>query len=208
MNYYIYQITNNVNGKIYVGKHKTKDLNDNYFGSGKLLKRAIKKHGLENFTKEILFTFDSEEELNDKEKELVTEEFCLRDDTYNLCVGGQGGFSYINREGRNQWPTKRGSGKVILDGFKNKWDSDEEFRSLIRRNALKNLERNRKNGLNGFRGKTHSDETKQKMSQIKSKQGIGANNSQFGTCWITNGTINRKIPKHDPLPDGFTRGRC
>ncbi len=98
MNYYIYQITNNVNGKIYIGKHKTKDLNDGYFGSGKLLKRAIEKYGKENFTKEILFTFDSEEELNAKEGELVTEDFCLLDSNYNLCVGGQGGFSYINRE--------------------------------------------------------------------------------------------------------------
>lgn len=205
--YHIYQITNNVNGKIYIGKHKTKNLNDNYFGSGKLLKRAIEKHGKENFTKEILFTFDSEEELNTKEKELVTEEFCLREDTYNLCVGGQGGFSYVNREGLNQWPNKRGNATAILNGFKSKWDSDESFRSLIRRNALKNLEQNRKNGLNGFRGKKHTEETKQRMSQTKSNQNTGPNNSQYGTCWITNGLVNRKISKCDPIPEGFIRGR-
>ncbi len=96
MKYTIYKITNKVNGKIYIGKHQTKDLTDNYMGSGKMLRRAQSKYGLENFVREILHVFDTEEEMNAKEAELVTEEFCMQEDTYNICVGGQGGFSYIN----------------------------------------------------------------------------------------------------------------
>ena len=101
MFYYVYQITNLVNDKIYIGVHKTSDLNDGYMGSGKLIKRAIEKHGLENFKKEILNFFDSYSAALEKEKEIVTDEFLLREDTYNVRRGGTGGFDYINKNGLN-----------------------------------------------------------------------------------------------------------
>ena len=92
MFYTIYQITNTINDKIYVGKHMTLDLNDGYMGSGTLIKRAIEKYGIDFFKKEIIHVFENEDDMNLKERELVTEEFCNREDTYNLCVGGKGGF--------------------------------------------------------------------------------------------------------------------
>lgn len=96
---YLYQITNLVNGKIYVGVHITNDLEDGYMGFGNVIKRAIKKHGLSNFKKDILEFFDSEEEMYAREKEVVTEEFLSRNDVYNLRRGGQGGFDFINKNG-------------------------------------------------------------------------------------------------------------
>jgi hypothetical protein len=95
MFYTVYQITNQINGRTYIGKHMTEDLNDGYMGSGKLLLQAIKKYGSANFSKEICFVFDNEYDMNQKEKELVV----VSRATYNLCEGGKGDFSYINRLG-------------------------------------------------------------------------------------------------------------
>ena len=90
--YTVYKITNKINGKIYIGLHKTDDLNDGYMGSGKSLRIHQKKFGLENFEKEILFVFNNPEEMIAKEEELVNEEFVARTDTYNRMKGGVGGW--------------------------------------------------------------------------------------------------------------------
>lgn len=96
--YTVYKITNKINNKFYIGKHKTQNLNDGYMGSGKLIKAAILKYGIENFTKEILFVFDNEQEMNVTEEQLVT----IAENSYNLCPGGQGGFGFINTNKLNQ----------------------------------------------------------------------------------------------------------
>ena len=99
MHYYLYEIRNNLNGKIYVGVHKAKSLDDGYMGSGKIIRRAIMKHGISNFSKVILETFENAKAMYAREKEVVTEEFLARDDVYNLRRGGHGGFEYINKNG-------------------------------------------------------------------------------------------------------------
>lgn len=92
MTYFIvYKTTNLKNGKVYIGQHKTDDLDDGYLGSGKLIIQAINKHGPSSFSREILYHCDSEEEMNAKELEIVNEEFISREDTYNMVIGGTGG---------------------------------------------------------------------------------------------------------------------
>ena len=93
--YYVYQITNLVNGKVYVGMHATDDMEDGYMGSGDLIQLAIKKYGVASFRKDILFEGYSLLDIVDKEAELVTQEFIERDDTYNLCVGGRTGVRLV-----------------------------------------------------------------------------------------------------------------
>lgn len=90
--YTIYKITNLVNGKMYIGKHKTKNLDDGYMGSGHLIKRAVQKYGVNNFRKEWLMFCEDEEEMNYMELVYVDETWVLRNDTYNLTLGGNGGL--------------------------------------------------------------------------------------------------------------------
>lgn len=92
MFYTVYKITNNLNGKYYIGKHQTKDLNDGYMGSGKAIKQAIKKYGIENFSKEIIAVYTNIDDMNLVEELLVNISY----NSYNLKKGGIGGFDYIN----------------------------------------------------------------------------------------------------------------
>ena len=86
----VYKTTNIVNNKIYVGMHSTNNLNDNYIGSGKILKKAIKKYGKDKFVCEIMYLYKARDEARKKEADIVTTEFCNRLDTYNLVEGGGG----------------------------------------------------------------------------------------------------------------------
>ena len=89
MHYTIYKITNHTNGKYYIGRHATKDVNDSYMGSGIGIKNAINKYGVENFTKEIIATTDSADALWDLELEIVNEEVVNDPMSYNMSYGGK-----------------------------------------------------------------------------------------------------------------------
>ena len=98
MNYFftVYKITNMSNGMTYTGVHKTPNPNDEYMGSGTYIKRAIKKHGRENFKKEIIASFDNAVDAYKLEKELVTKDFVDNEGTYNLKPGGHGGWFWYH----------------------------------------------------------------------------------------------------------------
>lgn len=86
--YTVYKTINSINNSIYIGVHKTKNINDSYLGSGILIKNAIKKYGRSNFIKEILFIFNNPYDAYSKEKEIVNESFILDGNNYNVAIGG------------------------------------------------------------------------------------------------------------------------
>jgi len=88
----VYRTTNIINNKIYIGVHNNGDNEefDGYLGSGLMISKAIKKYGKENFIRETLGKFTTIEEAFECEEKIVTEEFVLRNDTYNLSSGGKG----------------------------------------------------------------------------------------------------------------------
>lgn len=92
MKHYIYKTTNLINGKIYIGKRSHDNPEkDKYLGSGKWLKRSINKHGRDNFKKDILYVYETQDQAYLKQAELVTQQFVLSSNTYNCCTGGLGG---------------------------------------------------------------------------------------------------------------------
>lgn len=92
----VYKTINIVNGRYYIGAHKTDNLEDTYLGSGLAIKRAIKFYGRDKFIKEILTVVNTEQEMYDIERQLVDEH--ISDPLcYNLMEGGIGGFTHINK---------------------------------------------------------------------------------------------------------------
>jgi len=89
--YLLYQTTNLINNKIYIGVHQTNNLDDGYMGSGTALHYAMKKYGQENFLWDILKYCKDEDEMYAEEVRIVNEEFISSKDNYNLMTGGLGG---------------------------------------------------------------------------------------------------------------------
>lgn len=215
MYYTIYKVTNVLNGKFYIGKHQTNNLEDGYFGSGKLIRKAIAKYGSAHFRKDILFIFDTELEMNQKETEIVSVEFLTehRDQCYNLCPGGRGGFGYINSNSelikkRDRYDNKRKGYDASLKGF---WVGKIQDRKRINTPAIKEKIRSSKiqNGTLGEVGHLTSKESidKRKNTFRQRCHSQGANNSQFGTRWITDGVKNKKIKVSEFPPTGWKFGR-
>lgn len=153
--YYIYKITNLINGKTYIGQHKYKELNDDYMGSGKHLARAQKKYGIKNFKKEILIFNIFEKEHADllektfiaSEREKVGTKNC-----YNISDGGGGGNGGANK------------GKHLSEETKKKLSEINKGKSLSEETKRK-ISESQKGENNNFYGKHRSEETKRKISE-------------------------------------------
>jgi group I intron endonuclease len=203
--HYIYKTTNRLNGKYYVGMHSTNNINDGYIGSGDRLRKSIRKYGKENFKFEIVEYLPNRSSLKDREREMITEDLLNDKMCMNLCLGGSGG--YISPEGVKKG--RESTDKVLRekygDDFKSQISNGYWDRVKLDQKLLEKHKDSLKNGLklsnfdhgSTFRDKKHSDETKKIIGEKNSINQKGEKNSQFGTCWITNGEKSLKIKKEE-----------
>ena len=189
MSWCIYRITNLINGKTYIGQHKYKKLDDSYMGSGKILKQAIKKHGIENFKKEILYSrIQYKETADNMERFAIAKERAIGKAEYNLADGGQGGDlgNAINKK-RSEALKNKNKGKKLSEETKQKisekmkgnTNSKGKKLSEEARKKISEAERG-KPGMKGEKnpmwGRHHSEETRKKLSEAK----IGEKNPNYG----------------------------
>jgi hypothetical protein len=161
MYHLIYQTTNLINNKIYVGVHSTKTEEDGYLGSGLNLKRAIKKYGKENFQRRILHYCLTEQQAYEIEIQIVDECFVARKDTYNLCVGGNGGAKIFTEETKKKM-SESAKGKSRSEEYLKNMSISQKGNTNCKGRILSN--ETKKKISNSHKGRKHSEETKKKMS--------------------------------------------
>jgi group I intron endonuclease len=156
--YYLYEVTNLVNGKIYIGQHITDDLEDGYLGSGKALKSAIKKYGRDKFKKEILAFANGPTSLNFMERCMVPLWWAELPNNYNLVEGGGNG-ARMSAEARK---------KISLARKGKKYGPMPEAQRLAMSQRMKGKRppqfENQTGESHPRFGKKHSEESKAKMS--------------------------------------------
>jgi group I intron endonuclease len=170
--FYIYRITNLINNKTYIGQHKYKDLNDRYMGSGKLIKLAQKKYGIENFKKEILYSnIQYKETVDDMERFAIAKERAIGKAEYNIADGGEGGNlgevvnkkisealkgKPSNSKGKKRGPMSEEHKRKMSEAKRGKHHSEETKRKISDSHKGKS---------SWNKDKHHSEETKMRMSE-------------------------------------------
>jgi len=156
--YIVYQTLNILNGKIYVGVHVSlvnpEKKFDGYLGTGRDLRRDIKKYGKEYFRRSTLCICNSKEEAIEKEREIVDKDFIKSKNTYNVHRGGSGCVEHSEVSKRNMSDSRKGENNNMYG--KTHSEEAKKKMSLV------------------HKGKSLSEDTKRKMgiSRTGSKNGM------------------------------------
>lgn len=198
--HYIYKTINLINSKFYIGMHSTSNLEDGYIGSGKRLWYSIGKYGRENFKMEILEFLPDRSSLKEREKEIVNSDLLKEELCMNLMAGGQGG--YCGNGGHIKWSSAGGKASFILNKEERVKEFSERAIELHKKGILKAPD---------WTGKTHKQETRDKIGESVKISQKGEKNSQYGTCWIKHELLGiKKIKKEliqQFIDSGWIKGR-
>ena len=232
---YIYKTTNLINNKIYIGKKKGK-FTEKYKGSGKYLKNAINKYGIENFKVEIIEYCETLEEQNEKEKYWIAYYRNKNAEMYNIADGGDGGdiFSTLSLEEQNNIKNKLSNsitGRIFINNGKiEKCPKLEDLEKFLSNGYIVGTlyshiptEETRlkisRTLLGKYKGIGQTEETKQLKSKLlKERYRNGWQNPMKGKepynkgekgvwFWYTNGIDNLRLKFNEIIPEGYVRGR-
>jgi len=137
--HYVYKTTCLITKRYYIGIHSTSKIDDGYLGSGRILRRSIRKYGKDKHIKEILGFFPNREETEITETLLISEsiddKFCM-----NLTSGGKG-FKMNHNEKTKIKISKALSNKTYeeIHGITNA-ELEKEKRKLGALNQWKNID--------------------------------------------------------------------
>lgn len=192
---YIYKITNLLNNKIYIGKHKYSQykLDENYITSGIIIKQSIKKNGIENFKIELVDKADSLEELNAKEIFYIKQFNSMHPVGYNITSGGDG------HKGCSSWNkglTKETDERVKYNVLKAHQTKLKRYGNPYGKQNISLSEEHKEKIRRANKNQKPTDYSKY-MSSIKNSD----------THFYNNGSIELKFKDGEQIPDGFVKGR-
>ena len=135
---YIYKTINLINGKIYIGQHKSSVFDKEYKGSGKLIRRAFDKYGFDNFYCELLEWCETRADINKAEKVYIKKYKSNQLDIgYNISKGGDGGDTFsgltdVEKEHRREKMKMSMSGRIVINnGEIEKYVNQDELQKYL-----------------------------------------------------------------------------
>jgi group I intron endonuclease len=180
---FVYLITNEINGKGYVGQHSGTDLQkywDKHKGRAlssttdevRALYFAVRKYGQENFKIEPLLIVKTKEEMDFHEIRLIREMGTKAPNGYNLTDGGEGVLNPSEESRRKMSDSHKGK----KQSEETKIKRSEKLRGQKRTEETKKRMSLSQIGNQNFLGHTHSEETRKRLSEVNkgNKNAVGA----------------------------------
>jgi group I intron endonuclease len=181
--YYVYCISNNLDGKMYIGYTKRFESRmKTHCKANSVVGRAIRKHGIENFKFEKLCRFTSKEEACNTEIFMISELHTLCPLGYNVAEGGSGGNMMAGADEEKIRKRNENIGKVRLK--MNIKEKENIYKKIKKTNAKKSdeeksLEIERLSNSMKIVWIKKSQEQLERESKIKSENTKGSKNGRY-----------------------------